>query len=159
MPLLEKHYCTGDHDAQWWVIRTLAAVKAAGRNALLEKALKHPDQSIVQCALLACRYHISPHMVSIVIPYLSAREHLTARLAGDVLVNLGSEAVSPLLEWIEERGSPPAVEEIRVLAKIAHPRAVPLLFQLLDSESVFIRHWAEIGLENMGIGMVFFELG
>jgi HEAT repeat protein len=46
---------------------------------------------------------------------------------------------------------------VRALARIGDQRAIPALFRALDDESALIEYWATKGLEDMGVGMIFFE--
>jgi HEAT repeat protein len=48
------------------------------------------------------------------------------------------------------------VNAARALAAIADPAAIPALFGALEDESVLVQHWAEAGLEKLGVGTVYF---
>jgi len=49
------------------------------------------------------------------------------------------------------------LEAARALAAIGDTRAIPVLIKMLDQDSAIMEHWAEQGLEKMGVGTVFFE--
>ena len=46
---------------------------------------------------------------------------------------------------------------MRALAEIGDPDAIGALFKVFQEEAGMMQHWAEQGLERMGIGMVFFD--
>jgi len=46
---------------------------------------------------------------------------------------------------------------MRALAEITDHRAIPALMAALDDESVMVQHWAEEGLERLGLDMVYLK--
>jgi HEAT repeat protein len=46
---------------------------------------------------------------------------------------------------------------VRALSLLKDRAAIPDLFVALDDPSTLVRHWAEQGLEDLGVGMVFFR--
>ncbi|MGD2158807.1 MAG: HEAT repeat domain-containing protein, partial [Anaerolineales bacterium] len=102
------------------------------------------------------RQQPSPDAVKDLIAMLEDDDRLLARLAADALIANGKQAVQPLLETLEDSSPAARLEAVRSLAVIADPIAIPALYKALDADSVLITHWAELGLERMGVGMVFF---
>jgi HEAT repeat protein len=51
------------------------------------------------------------------------------------------------------------LKAVRALALLEDQRAIPILFQALDDESALVAHWADEGLQRMGVGMSFFKPG
>jgi HEAT repeat protein len=49
------------------------------------------------------------------------------------------------------------IEVVRALAKMQHPDAIGPLFRSIDDPSSLVQHWAEEGLDRLGIGMAFFQ--
>jgi HEAT repeat protein len=45
----------------------------------------------------------------------------------------------------------------RALALIGDTAAIPALFRALDDESAIVAHWADEGLERLGVGQVYFR--
>jgi HEAT repeat protein len=81
-----------------------------------------------------------------------------ARLATDALIQIGAPAVPALIEALDrEVESHVRINLARALALIADPRAIPALFRALDDESHLVEHWADMGLEKMGVGQVYFK--
>jgi HEAT repeat protein len=88
---------------------------------------------------------------------LESEDSLLVRLAADALVAAGAPAVEKLIAGLES-GKPNArIEAARALALIGDTRAVPALIKLLDSDSLSLQHWANEGLEKMGVGMSYFK--
>ena len=88
---------------------------------------------------------------------LGDTDRICAQLAADALIAIGDAAVPALLAIMESQTGIPRMEAARALAKIGDTRAIPALFAALDDDSALVRHWAELGLENMGVGMTFFN--
>jgi HEAT repeat protein len=145
-----------DADTRWWAVRVLAELNIPQVPSLLQSALEDSDTKVRQCAALALRQQPSPDAVKDLIAMLEDDDRLLARLAADALIANGKQAVQPLLETLEDSSPAARLEAVRSLAVIADPIAIPALYKALDADSVLITHWAELGLERMGVGMVFF---
>jgi HEAT repeat protein len=137
----------------------LAETDLRERGGLLRRKLADPDEAVVQCALLALRKHPVSEAVRELLPLLSRGDALTARLAGEALLACGEKAVPDLLEVVRAGRSRGLAEAVRALARLEDPRAVPVLYEQLDSESALVTYWAEEGLGRLGVGMVFFKPG
>jgi len=146
-------------DARWWAARALAGFAQPAAGDLLASALADPDASVCQCAALALSKRPHAAAIPVLIANLQADDLLLARLAADALVALGAPAVEPLIAALETDRQNGKVEAARALALIGDTRGVPVLFKLLDSDSVVLEHWASEGLEKMGVGMSFFAPG
>lgn len=148
-----------DPDQRWWAVRALAETRLPNRTALYQRALEDPAPAVVQCALLALRAEPAPEAVAGLIPLLSRRDSLTARLAGEAVLAVGERAVPELLMVLRGGSGRGRSEAARTLALLEDPRAVPLLVHLLDADSALVTYWAEEGLARLGVGMVFFKPG
>jgi HEAT repeat protein len=144
-------------EVRWWAIRSLAEVQSPKVTPLLVNSLSDPDLSVRQCAALALQHQPDPLATPVLIQLLNSTDQLLARLAGDALIAIGSDAVPALLEVMQEGNLKIRIEAARALGKIGDTRAVPELFKALDGESAILEHWAGEGLERMGIGMVFYQ--
>jgi HEAT repeat protein len=58
---------------------------------------------------------------------------------------------------MDDSSQPARLEAARALAVIGDTRAIPVLFKVFEGDSAIMEHWAEKGLEKMGVGTVFFE--
>jgi HEAT repeat protein len=144
-------------EVRWWAVRALAEVHDERVPGLLTDALSDPDKGVRWCAGLALRTHPSAKAIPALLPLLSDEDALTRRLAGDALVAIGSPVVPQLLEVIQKGEHVARLEAVRALAKIGDERAIPVLFEALDDSSALIEYWASEGLEQMGVGMVFYR--
>ncbi|MQC26077.1 MAG: HEAT repeat domain-containing protein [Chloroflexi bacterium] len=145
-----------DAEARWWATRALAEFKQAEAGKLLVAALQDEDESVRHTAMLSLRQNPQPIAIDRLIELLGSPEALEARLAGDALIAQGKAATPGLLAVLEPGSETGRVEAARALAHIKDLRSVSALFQLLESDSVMLEHWANEGLEAMGIGMRFF---
>ncbi len=162
LPLLDSP----DPDLRWWVLRTLGEIPHPKARAALLEALHAPEAEIRQCAALGLRHHAqhglgaaeAAQAVAALTPLLDERDRLLASLARDALTAIGAPAVPALLETLQS-GSPAArLEAMRALAAIGDQRAIPAMFAALtEDDTALLQHWAEEGLEKMGVGMVFFK--
>jgi HEAT repeat protein len=148
-----------DADTRWWAVRVLAELNSAQVPTLLRTVLGDTDVRVRQCAALALRQQPSPEAVQDLIAVLYDDDRLLAHLAADALIAIGEQAVPALLEVFEDSSQAARLEAVRALAAIADPTAIPTLYKALDEDSALMTHWAEAGLERMGVGMVFFYPG
>ncbi len=162
LPLLDSP----DPDLRWWVLRTLGEIFHPKARAVLLDALHAPEAEIRQCAALGLRHHAqhgletaeAAQAVAALTPLLNEKDRLLASLARDALTAIGAPAVPALLETLQN-GSPAArLETMRALAAIGDQRAIPAMFAAVtEDDTALLQHWAEEGLEKMGVGMVFFK--
>lgn len=123
---------------------------------LLVRALNDPVVAVRQCAALALQSHPTPEAVPDLIAALGDEDHLVVEFSAGALELIGPPAVPALIE-IADRGSDKSrIAVIRALAAIADERAVPCLLEALEGEFAVRQHWAQVGLERMGVGMVYF---
>jgi HEAT repeat protein len=128
--------------------------QAAGK---LEQALSDPDPAVRQCAALGLGKQCAPRAIPALLQAMHDSDSLVARLAANALAAIGAPAVEPILELIKNAPQQVQLEAARVLALIADPRAIPVLFNALDGDSMLLEYWANEGLERMGVGMAFFK--
>jgi HEAT repeat protein len=146
-----------DVDIRWWATRTLAEIHKPGSMPLLLQALRDPAPEVRQCAALALIHQPDSNAIPHLIQALSAPDRLLAHLAGDALVSIGEDAVMALIEVVENNPQEARLEAVRALSAIGDTRTIPVLIKVLDEDSAIMEHWAELGLEKMGVGMVFFK--
>lgn len=153
LPLLQDE----NEDTRWWATRALAGFSTPAASEQLTAALGDASLSVQQCAALALSQRQWAPSVPPLAALLASQDGLLARLAGDALVAQGDEAVDALIAVLEGNVPAARVEAARALAFIGDTRAIPALFKLLDTESALLEHWANEGLQKMGVGMAFFK--
>jgi HEAT repeat protein len=152
-------------DHRWWALRALACFPAEDFPQAAEcliKGLNDTDLSVQNCAAVGLREQPTPAAVPHLVALLEHDDKLLARLAGDALAVLEKEASPALSEFIKHQGqnhSNGKVEAVRALALIRDPASISTLFHVWENGSSMVRHWAERGLNDMGIGMAFFDPG
>lgn len=159
IPALEELLASSDPDTRWWALRTLAEIEDSQVRPFLQSSLHDPDPAVRQCAALALRQHPSPLAIPDLIECLAASDRLLAHLAADALVAAGPDAVPALLETMQNGSQAARLKAVRALASLEDQRAIPVLFHALDDESALVAHWADEGLQRMGVGMSFFKPG
>ena len=76
----------------------------------------------------------------------------------DALIAMGKAATPALIKTLVQSPQPRVrANAARALALIADPSAIPALFGALEDESSLVQHWADHGLERMGVGQVYFK--
>lgn len=143
-------------DDRWWALRTLAEIPGEQALERLSNGLSDPDAGVRQCAALGLRFHADDRVMPGLIQALSDPDGLVVQLAGDALVAIGGNAVSALLDVLQNGKETARLEAVRTLAMIGDESAIPALFNALDGDSRWIEYWASLGLERMGVGMSFF---
>lgn len=144
-------------DARWWAVRALAEIPGPETSQALRTALTDPEASVRQGAALGLRSQPDPSCTSDLIAALDDSDPLTAQIAGDALIALGSQAVPALIDTLENGSTASRLGAARALALIGDPQAIPALFRCLDSDSMVLEHWVSEGLDRMGVGMAFFK--
>ena len=159
VPALLTFSRTDDPEARWWALRALAEIPHPAVPPRLQEALHDPDPAVRHVAALGLRHQPHKAAANDLIALLADPDRLLAHLAADALAAIG-EAATPALITVLTEGTPAArIEAARALAQIGDKRSIPALFEALDSPSPFVEHWANEGLERMGVGMMFFNPG
>ncbi len=145
-------------DRRWWATYALSVFKAEpdAQKAII-RMLRDPDNAVQQCAALALKHNPTPDALVPLLDTLRSEDRLTARIAGDALAALGGPAVPQLAEAAKDPSPAVRIEAVRALAEMRHPDAIGPLFKCIDDPSSVVTHWAEEGLDRLGIGMMFFN--
>jgi HEAT repeat protein len=146
-----------DADARWWAVCALANLPGDGVTAALVAATADHDPNVRAAAVHALGQREAPEAVVPLLLSLGDASEYLARLATDALIRLGRPAVPGLIRALAQ--DPQArvrANAARALAAIADTAAIPALFTALEDESALVAHWAEEGLERMGVGQVYF---
>jgi HEAT repeat protein len=152
-------------DVRWWALRALAGFSPTEypeASRILVDGLQDPEISVQTCAAVGLREQPNPEAVPHLIKLLEHEDTLLARTAGDALIALKKSATPALVEMVQgqlEDHSNAKVEAVRALAMIGDPASISTLFKAWEQGSSMVQHWAERGLNDMGIGMAFFNPG
>ena len=157
LPALFSLWDSADPDKRWWALRALAVIAHPEVPPRLQAALHDPDTAVRQCAALGLSEQPSAAAIPDLTALLADKDRLLARLAGDALIATGNEALPALLTTLESGTQPAKIEAARALALIGDQDAIPALFKAWQDGSAMIQHWAEEGLDRMGVGMQFFK--
>jgi HEAT repeat protein len=145
-------------EARWWAARTLALIDSPEAAGLLLGLLDDPDEAVRACAIAGLGEERRPESAPRLAALLAEPSPFLARLAGDALIRLGPAAMPELLLALQDAASPQRrAQAARALAHLAVPESIPALFRALEDESMLVQHWAEEGLERLGVGMVYFS--
>lgn len=157
IPVLKSLLDSPDEDTRWWAARTLGAIRHKDVTPLLLRALRDPAASVQHCAAIALREQPDITAIPSLINTLGTEDQLLARLAADALEAIGPPATPALVAVMENGSHTEIIFAVRALSRIGDYRAIPSLFKALDHESIVIQHYADKGLEDLGVGMSFFD--
>ncbi len=159
MPPLQELANSPNPDVRWWAISTLAQMDALDADWLLA-ALDDESVEVQQAVVLGLTARPHPKAASALLELLQHPDSMLRSLATNALSTLGADAVPALIEYLGQHKEQDAARlgAVRALAKISDTRAIPTLMSALEEDSALIRHWAETGLENLGLDMVYMKL-
>jgi HEAT repeat protein len=155
-PALRDLLTSTDADHRWWALRTLAQSPQA-RTEWLFPLLNDPAPEVRQAAALGLCSHPDETAIKPLVRALSDADSMVSSLACNALVAIGKPAVPSLLEFPKEAPQMARINAIRALAEIGDYDAIPVLMAGLEDDSVMIQHWAEEGLDRLGLNMVYLK--
>lgn len=153
---LEKLSESSNSEERWWAVRTLAQMENPPLN-LLTRALSDPAVDVRQAAALALVGHPSQDAVPALISALDDRDEMVASLTVNALVAVGSGAVPALLAAFPQASQRGRVQLLRALAEIRDYRAIRLMMRAMEGDSAMLYYWAQVGLERLGLDMVYIK--
>jgi HEAT repeat protein len=145
-----------DADARWWAVRVIASAPPS-QAAILLPLLEDVSAEVRQAAALGLANHPDEKAISSLVRALRDEDSLVSSLACAALVKIGKAAVPPLMEFPTDARMTARINALRALAEIADYRAIPTLMAALDEDSAMLTHWAEEGLERLGLNMVYLK--
>ncbi len=145
-----------DSDVRWWAVRALAASPHT-RTVDLIPLLSDSAPEVRAATALALCNHPHEEAVDALIHTLADEDALTAGLAGNALVKIGSPSVPSLLKVMGEAPTGIRIVVLRTLSEIRDHRAIPVMMKCLGEESAFLQYWAQEGLERLGLDMVYMK--
>ena len=155
-PSLHTLMESNDSDIRWWAVRTLSQ-NLNPPTAWLLQALQDPAPEVRQCAALGLCSHPSDESIPSLIVALADADTMVSNLATNALVAIGAEAVPFLLESLKTSPQAARINAMRALADIRDYRAVQAMMSALEEDSMLMQHWAEEGLERLGLNMVYLD--
>lgn len=156
IPALLELSRSPDADSRWWAVRTLAQSPLA-RTEWLVPFLNDPAPEVRQCAALGLAATPKESAVQPLIRALSDDDGMVGSLAVNALVKIGGAAVPSLIGAVNEAKQSARIHALRALAEIGDQRAIPVMMKVMDEESALLQHWAQEGLERLGLNMVYIK--
>lgn len=164
VPALLELIRSPDVDTRWWGLRVLASSPHAQTDWLVPY-LSDPAPEVRQCAALGLAGKPDETAVEPLVRALNDPDSMVASLAANALVKTGAPAVSALIEAVKRRpesgdgngSQSQRVHALRALAEIRDHRAIPVMMQVMQEDSALLQHWAQEGLERLGLDMVYIK--
>jgi len=155
-PALRDLLNAEDADQRWWALRTLAQSPQSRAEWLLP-LLDDSAPEVRQAAALGLCSHPDETAVRPLIQALNDGDSMVSDLARNALVVIGKPAVPFLLEVPKDAPQRARINALRALAEIVDYSTIPTLMAALEEDSVMMQHWAEEGLERLGLNMVYLK--
>ncbi len=155
-PALRDLLNAEDADQRWWALRTLAQSPQSRAEWLLP-LLDDSAPEVRQAAALGLCSHPDETAVRPLIQALNDGDSMVSDLARNALVVIGKPAVPSLLEVPKDAPQRARINALRALAEIVDYSTIPTLMAALEEDSVMMQHWAEEGLERLGLNMVYLK--
>lgn len=145
-----------DVDARWWALRVLASAPAC-QTEWLVPFLSDPAPEVRQCAALGLADPAHANAVTSLIQALGDDDSMVNGLAANALVRIGGESVPALIEAVKAGPQSRRIHALRALAELRDHRAIPVMMQVMQEDSALLQHWAQEGLERLGLDMVYMK--
>jgi len=155
-PALRDLLKSEDADRRWWALRTLAQSPHARIEWLLP-FLNDPVPEVRQAAALGLCAHPDETAIKPLVRTLSDADSLVSDLARNALVVIGKPAVQSLSKISTDVPQRARINAVRALAEISDYAAIPTLMAALEEDSAMLQHWAEEGLERLGLNMLYLK--
>jgi HEAT repeat protein len=157
LDLLGPLFQAPQEQARWWAVRVAAEIPGDRAAQQMLAALEDQEPSVRQAAAVGFRQRPRSEAAAALAQRLEDDDPLTARLASDALAALGDPALPDLRRAAVSPRPSARVHAVRAMALMRRPAAISDLFAALDDPSTLVGYWAERGLEDLGVGMVFFR--
>ena len=144
-------------DSRWWALRTLAQSPLLQTEWLVPFLLNDPAPEVRQCAALGLGVAADESAVGPLVQSLSDADSMVGNLAVNALIRIGKVSVPPLIECVKKESQSVRILALRALAEIRDHRAIPVMMQVMAEDSAILQHWAQVGLERLGLDMVYIK--
>jgi len=155
-PSLRDLLNSNDADHRWWALRTLAQ-SPQSRTEWLLPSLDDSSPEVRQAAALGLCSHPDETAIRPLIQALNDADTMVSDLARSALVVIGKPAIPSLLEVSKDAPQRARINALRAVAEIGDYSAIPALMAALEDDSVMMQHWAEEGLERLGLNMMYLK--
>ncbi|MEP6895132.1 MAG: HEAT repeat domain-containing protein [Chloroflexota bacterium] len=146
-----------DADSRWWAVRTLAQSPLLRTEWLVPFLSNDSAPEVRQCAALGLGTKADESAIQPLVEALSDKDSMVGNLAMNALVKIGKPATPALIECVKNKTQSARILALRALAEICDHRAIPIMMQVMDEDSVLLQHWAKAGLERLGLDMVYIK--
>ena len=153
--LLELTY-SENTDTRWWAVRALAASPHTQTSDLIP-TLSDSSPEVRAAAALALSQHPGEEAVSALAQNLRDSDPLAAGLAANALVKIGKAAVPSLIDAAKDGEQGIRILALRALSELRDHRAIPVMMQCIQEDSAVLGYWAQMGLERLGLDMVYIK--
>jgi HEAT repeat protein len=147
---------SADADQRWWGLRVLAQ-SPHSQAGWLTPFLSDPAREVRQCAALGLAIKPDEEAIQPLVAALGDEDSMVASLAVNALVKVKGAAVPFLIEVVKSAPQSARIQALRALAEIRDHRAIPIMMKVMEEDSVLLQHWAEEGLERLGLDMVYIK--
>ena len=130
---------------------------ASARAEWLVPFLNDPAPEVRQCAALGLATKSDESALQPLIQALSDEDGMVSSLAANALVRTGRAAVPALIEIVKHGNQSARIHALRALAEIRDHRAIPVMMKAMEEDSALLQHWAQEGLERLGLDMVYIK--
>jgi HEAT repeat protein len=144
-------------DSRWWALRTLAQSPLCRTEWLVPFLSNDPAPEVRQCAALGLAVKADESAVQPLVGALSDADSMVGSLAMTALVRTGSAAVPSLIEKVKTGRQSARILALRALAEIKDHRAIPIMMKVMEEDSSLLQHWAQEGLERLGLDMIYIK--
>lgn len=156
LPSLNQLLVSLDADRRWWAVRTLAAMREPPVD-LLARALGDPSEEVRAAAALAMAAHPLEAALPELVRALNDEDSLVSTLCVNALVSVGKACVPALLDAFAHSNLRGRIQIMRTLAAIKDSRAIAILLKSTEDDSAVLNYWARVGLEALGLDMVYLK--
>ena len=156
-PELDALLKSPEADHRWWAVRTLAQMSDVDEDCFI-KALHDVSPDVRQAAALALVAHPTEKAAPALVRALNDEDLMMQTLAANALSAVGKPAVPILIEEFPQASSSVKIHMMRVLANVRDPRAIPVMMKAMEEGSAILHHWCEVGLQQLGLDMVYLKL-
>jgi HEAT repeat protein len=153
--LLDLTQATGV-DTRWWALRVLAS-SPHSRTEWLVPFLNDAAPEVRQCAALGLAIKADESATQPLVQALSDENSMVASLAMNALVKIGGAAVPSLIDLVKNAPQAVRIYALHALAEIKDHRAIPIMMNVMQEDSALLQHWAQEGLERLGLDMVYIK--
>jgi HEAT repeat protein len=157
VPALDALLKSSDADHRWWAVRTLAQMSEIDADYFIN-ALNDISSEVRQAAALALAAHPTEKAAPALVRALNDDDAMVQTLAANALSAISKSAVPVLLDAFPQASPSAKIHMMRVLSDVRDPRAIPVMMKAMDEDSAILHHWCEIGLQRLGLDMVYLKL-